>query len=206
MKKMMLLGALALSLNVGQVLADASQDLQDRLSKVNSFQASFTQKVTSPEGDLIQEGIGDLWIERPNLFNWNMTSPDESVLVSDGKNLWFYNPFVEQVTVTNLSDATQDTPFLLITRNNPQDWKQYSIIQQGNNFDLKPKQANGTLKSFSITVNPQGTIEKFAAVEQDGQTSAYQLKQQKNGAVDPSKFKFTVPKGVTLDDQRSKAH
>ncbi|HGN0867287.1 TPA: outer membrane lipoprotein chaperone LolA [Providencia alcalifaciens] len=206
MKKMMLLGALALSLNVGQVLADASQDLQDRLSKVNSFQASFSQKVTSPEGDLIQEGVGDLWIERPNLFNWNMTSPDESVLVSDGKNLWFYNPFVEQVTVTNLADATQDTPFLLLTRNNPQDWKQYSIVQQGNTFDLKPKQSNGTLKSFSITVNPQGTIEKFAAVEQDGQTSAYQLKQQKNGLVDPSKFKFTVPKGVTLDDQRSRAH
>lgn len=206
MKKMMLLGALALSLNVGQVLADASQDLQDRLSKVNSFQASFSQKVTSPEGDLIQEGVGDLWIERPNLFNWNMTSPDESVLVSDGKNLWFYNPFVEQVTVTNLADATQDTPFLLLTRNNPQDWKQYSIVQQGNTFDLKPKQTNGTLKSFSITVNPQGTIEKFAAVEQDGQTSAYQLKQQKNGLVDPSKFKFTVPKGVTLDDQRSRAH
>lgn len=203
MKKMMLLGALAFSLNIGQVLADASQDLQERLNKVNSFQASFSQKVTSPEGDLIQEGVGELWLERPNLFNWNMTSPDESVLVSDGKNLWFYNPFVEQVTVTNLSDATQDTPFLLITRNDPRDWKQYSIIQQGNTFDLKPKQTNGTLKGFSITVSPQGTIEKFAAVEQDGQTSTYQLKEQKNGHVDPSKFKFTVPKGVTLDDQRS---
>lgn len=203
MKKMMLLGALAFSLNIGQVLADASQDLQERLNKVNSFQASFSQKVTSPEGDLIQEGVGELWLERPNLFNWNMTSPDESVLVSDGKNLWFYNPFVEQVTVTNLSDATQDTPFLLITRNNPRDWKQYSIIQQGNTFNLKPKQTNGTLKGFSITVSPQGTIEKFAAIEQDGQTSAYQLKEQKNGQVDPNKFKFTVPKGVTLDDQRS---
>lgn len=203
MKKMMLLGALAFCLNIGQVLADASQDLQERLNKVNSFQASFSQKVTSPEGDLIQEGVGELWLERPNLFNWNMTSPDESVLVSDGKNLWFYNPFVEQVTVTNLSDATQDTPFLLITRNDPRDWKQYSIIQQGNTFDLKPKQTNGTLKGFSITVSPQGTIEKFAAVEQDGQTSAYQLKEQKNGHVDPNKFKFTVPKGVTLDDQRS---
>lgn len=108
-----------------------------------------------------------------------MTSPDESVLVSDGKNLWFYNPFVEQVTVTNLADATQDTPFLLITRNNPRDWKQYSIIQQGNTFDLKPKLSNGTLKRFSITVSPEGTIEKFSAVEQDGQTSAYQLKEQK---------------------------
>ncbi|EMG6528652.1 MULTISPECIES: outer membrane lipoprotein chaperone LolA [Providencia] len=205
MKKMMLLGALALSLHIGQVLADASEDLQERLNKVNSFQASFSQKVTSPEGDLIQEGVGDLWLERPNLFNWNMTSPDGSVLVSDGKNLWFYNPFVEQVTVTNLADATQDTPFLLITRNDPKDWKQYSIIQQGNTFDLKPKQTNGTLKRFSITVSPQGTIEQFSAVEQDGQTSAYQLKEQKNGRVDASKFKFTVPKGVTLDDQRSNA-
>lgn len=205
MKKMMLLGVLALSLHIGQVLADASEDLQERLNKVNSFQASFSQKVTSPEGDLIQEGVGDLWLERPNLFNWNMTSPDESVLVSDGKNLWFYNPFVEQVTVTNLADATQDTPFLLITRNDPKDWKQYSIIQQGNTFDLKPKQTNGTLKRFSITVSPQGTIEQFSAVEQDGQTSAYQLKEQKNGRVDASKFKFTVPKGVTLDDQRSNA-
>ncbi|MEY0605501.1 outer membrane lipoprotein chaperone LolA [Providencia rettgeri] len=205
MKKMMLLGALALSLHIGQVLADASEDLQERLNKVNSFQASFSQKVTSPEGDLIQEGVGDLWLERRNLFNWNMTSPDESVLVSDGKNLWFYNPFVEQVTVTNLADATQDTPFLLITRNDPKDWKQYSIIQQGNTFDLKPKQTNGTLKRFSITVSPQGTIEQFSAVEQDGQTSAYQLKEQKNGRVDASKFKFTVPKGVTLDDQRSNA-
>ena len=201
----MLLGALALSLHIGQVLADASEDLQERLNKVNSFQASFSQKVTSPEGDLIQEGVGDLWLERPNLFNWNMTSPDESVLVSEGKNLWFYNPFVEQVTVTNLADATQDTPFLLITRNDPKDWKQYSIIQQGNTFDLKPKQTNGTLKRFSITVSPQGTIEQFSAVEQDGQTSAYQLKEQKNGRVDASKFKFTVPKGVTLDDQRSNA-
>ncbi|APC10970.1 MULTISPECIES: outer membrane lipoprotein chaperone LolA [Providencia] len=205
MKKMMLLGVLAFSLHIGQVLADASQDLQARLNKVNSFQASFSQKVTSPEGDLVQEGVGDLWLERPNLFNWNMTSPDESVLVSDGKNLWFYNPFVEQVTVTNLADATQDTPFLLITRNDPKDWKQYSIIQQGNTFDLKPKQTNGTLKRFSITVSPEGTIEKFSAVEQDGQVSAYQLKEQKNGPVDASKFKFTMPKGVTLDDQRPNA-
>ncbi len=41
---MMLLGALALSLHIGQVLADASKDLQERLNKVNSFQASFSQR------------------------------------------------------------------------------------------------------------------------------------------------------------------
>lgn len=39
-------------------------------------------------------------------FNWHMTQPDESILVSDGKTLWFYNPFVEQATATWLKDAT----------------------------------------------------------------------------------------------------
>lgn len=36
--------------------ADARQDLQQRLNKVNSFQANFSQTVTSNEGTLIQKG------------------------------------------------------------------------------------------------------------------------------------------------------
>ena len=74
--------------------------------------------------------------------------------------------------------------------------------QQGDNFELTPKSANGNLKQFAITVTNDGTIKSFTAVEQDGQRSAYNLKTQQNGAVDAGKFKFTPPKGVTLDDQR----
>ncbi len=146
--------------------------------------------------------LGELWVKRPNLFNWHMTSPDESVLVSDGQTLWFYNPFVEQVTATWLKNATGNTPFMLITRNNASDWKQYNVKQKGDDFELTPKSASGNLKQFAISVTNSGTIRSFAAVEQDGQRSAYTLKSQQNVAADPAKFKFTPPKGVTLDDQR----
>jgi outer membrane lipoprotein carrier protein len=131
-----------------------------------------------------------------------MTSPDESVLVSDGQTLWFYNPFVEQVTATWLKNATGNTPFMLITRNNANDWKQYNVKQKGNDFELTPKSSSGNLKQFAISVDNSGTIRSFAAVEQDGQRSSYALKSQQNVAADASKFKFTPPKGVTLDDQR----
>ncbi len=60
-------------------------------AKVNSFHASFSQTVTSADGAAGATGEGELWVKRPNLFNWHMTSPDESVLVSDGQTLWFYN-------------------------------------------------------------------------------------------------------------------
>lgn len=202
MKKILLSCCLMASLISTGALADASSDLQQRLDKVKSFHASFTQKVTDATGASIQDGEGELWVQRPNLFNWHMTMPDESVLVSDGKALWFYNPFVEQVSVTSLEDATSNTPFMLIARNQASDWKQYNIRQQGDTFELTPKSSSGNLKQFTINVSPNGTINQFSAVEQDDQRSAYTLKTQKNGAVSADKFTFTPPKGVTVDDQR----
>ena len=125
-----------------------------------------------------------------------------SILVSDGKTLWFFNPFVEQATATWLKDATSNTPFMLIARNQASDWQQYNIKQNGDEFVLTPKGSNGNLKQFTINVSTNGTINQFGAVEQDDQRSSYQLKSQQNGAVDVSKFTFTPPQGVTVDDQR----
>ncbi len=82
-----------------------------------------------------------------------MTQPDESILVSDGKTLWFYNPFVEQATATWLKDATGNTPFMLIARNQSSDWQQYNIKQNGDDFVLTPKASNGNLKQFTINVD-----------------------------------------------------
>ena len=196
MKKIAITCALLSSLVASSVWADAASDLKSRLDKVSSFHASFTQKVTDGSGAAVQEGQGDLWVKRPNLFNWHMTQPDESILVSDGKTLWFYNPFVEQATATWLKDATGNTPFMLIARNQSSDW------QNGDDFVLTPKASNGNLKQFTINVGRDGTIHQFSAVEQDDQRSSYQLKSQQNGAVDAAKFTFTPPQGVTVDDQR----
>lgn len=184
------------------VWADARQNLQTRLAKVNSFYATFSQQVTSAEGDVVQQGAGKLWIKRPNLFNWHVTSPDESVLISDGETLWFYTPLVEQATATWLKDATDNTPFILMTRNNLNDWRQYNVKQQNDDFELTPKKAKGNLEKFTISVTTSGMIKTFTLIEQSGQRSAYGLQDQKNTEVDMNKFTFTLPKEVTLDDQR----
>ena len=202
MKKLLIAtGVISLMISAA-VRADDSASLQTRLDKVSSFHAQFSQKVTDASGNNVQNGEGELWVQRPSLFNWHMTAPDESTIISDGKTLWFYNPFVEQVTATWVKNATSNTPFMLIARNQPSDWKRYNVKQQGDNFELTPKSSDGNLKQFTIDVTPGGTIRQFSAVEQDGQRSSYQLKSQQNGAISPDKFKFTPPQGVTLDDQR----
>ena len=150
MKKLAITCALLSGMVVSQVWADAASDLKSRLDKVSSFHASFTQKVTDGSGNAVQDGQGDLWVKRPNLFNWHMTQPDESVLVSDGKTLWFYNPFVEQATATWLKDATSNTPFMLIART------QFSAVEQDDqrsSYQLKSQQ-NGAVDAAKFTFTP----------------------------------------------------
>ncbi|WP_394212835.1 outer membrane lipoprotein chaperone LolA [Enterovibrio calviensis] len=197
MRKMLM----SLLLVAPAVFATPQQELNTRLGKLNNFTASFEQRVTSPEGELISEGEGKLAMKRPNLFNWETVQPDENILVSDGKTLWYYSPFIEQVTAMWLEDATSQTPFVLLTRNDPKDWNNYNVKQDGDTFVLSPKQASN-LGEFIVDVRTDGRITEFAVVEQDGQTSRFELENIKNVSPSASLFSFTVPEGVELDDQR----
>ncbi|MBO2025537.1 outer membrane lipoprotein chaperone LolA [Klebsiella pneumoniae] len=110
-------------------------------------------------------------MKRPNLFNWHMTQPDESVLVSDGKRCGSITRSSSRPRRLG-KDATSNTPFMLIARNQSSDWQQYNIKQNGDDFVLTPKSGSGNLKQFTINVGRDGTIHQFSAVEQDDRAAA----------------------------------
>lgn len=182
--------------------ATPQQALSSRLDKVNAFSANFTQKVISPDGETLVDGTGDLSIKRPNLFRWDTKTPDESLLVSDGKTVWYYSPFVEQVTAMWLKDATAQTPFVLLTRNNEKDWSRYNVKQLADTFTLTPKDKTASMDKFIVTVSKDGQVRNFSVVETDGQRSNYTLSKFTRTTPAADLFKFTPPKGVELDDQR----
>lgn len=202
MKKVIAALSLVFALFSSHVLANAAGELKARLAEVSTLHANFKQTVYSAGNKLVQDGRGELWLKRPNLFRWHLASPDESLLVSDGRTFWLYDPFVEQVTINLLKNVTDNTPFMLITRNSDNDWQKYTIQQSGDKFTLTPKAKSGDVKPFEITVNKRGMISSFVAKESDGQRSVYQLSGHSSSNISADKFTFTVPKGVTVDDQR----
>lgn len=202
MNKSIIFGGVMACLLAMSAQADDSGVLQHRLKQVNSFYATFVQTVSDAAGKNIQQGQGEMWVKRPDLFNWHMIKPDQTRIISDGKTLWYYNPFVDQVTASWLKNATNNTPFMLIARNQAEDWKKYHVKQSADHFTLTPKQASGNLKQFTLDVTNQGVIKQFTSVEQDGQRSQYQLQSENNQTIDNSKFIFNPPKGVDVDDQR----
>lgn len=184
--------------------ANADIELQNRLNKVSVLSADFAQTVMSANGSNVQQGNGKLRIKRPNLFRMDTKSPQETQIIADGKTLWFYDPFVEQVTANWVKDAVNNTPFVLLTSNDKSHWAQYTVEQKDDRFVLKPKAKNSNIKQFDIRIDPNGVLKGFSTIEKDGQSNQYILRNITNQNLDGSLFKFTVPKGIELDDQRKK--
>ncbi|HCG5923411.1 TPA: outer membrane lipoprotein chaperone LolA [Vibrio parahaemolyticus] len=200
-----LFSALVLSISFFSVANAASpkDELNKRLAMNEGFSADFSQQVISPEGETVMEGEGSVEIARPSLFRWSATFPDENLLVSDGKTLWYYSPFIEQVSIYWQEQATEQTPFVLLTRNRASDWDNYKISQKGNEFTLIPTAVDSTQGQFQINIDAKGVVKGFNVIEQDGQKGLFTFSNVKLGKPKADRFTFTVPKGVEVDDQRN---
>ncbi|EHC7181124.1 outer membrane lipoprotein chaperone LolA [Vibrio parahaemolyticus] len=183
--------------------ASPKDELNKRLAMNEGFSADFSQQVISPEGETVMEGEGSVEIARPSLFRWSTTFPDENLLVSDGKTLWYYSPFIEQVSIYWQEQATEQTPFVLLTRNRASDWDNYKISQKGNEFTLIPTAVDSTQGQFQINIDAKGVVKGFNVIEQDGQKGLFIFSNVKLGKPKADRFTFTVPKGVEVDDQRN---
>jgi outer membrane lipoprotein carrier protein len=189
-----------------QINEDNSKaDLMAKLAKIDFFSAKFSQKIFDENGTELQEGSGQLSVSKPNLVNWETQLPDESLIVSDGSNLWFYDPFVEQVSVYTLESAIANTPILLITNNDPKLWQDYNVSQlTDNRYLIQANKENSRVKSLELAFEKNDNAEKLIAfniLDATGQLSVISLSEHDSEAK-TDLFKFIVPEGVYLDDQR----
>lgn len=198
MKKLSLLLFLSCS-----VFAAPKDELSSRLALNSGFSADFSQQVISPEGELVMEGEGTVEIARPGLFRWTTTLPDENVLVSDGKSLWYYSPFIEQVSIYWQAQATEQTPFVLLTRSKESDWDNYQVNQNGDQFVLTPTAVDSNQGQFQIDINSKGVVQGFNVIEQDGQQGRFEFKNVNLTTPNKATFTFEIPDGVDVDDQRN---
>jgi outer membrane lipoprotein carrier protein len=190
------------SANSESVISVYAQQLKDKLAIFDQINATFVQRVTSSEGKLLNESNGEMNISRPGKFYWQMTMPDEDLIVSNGKIIWYYSPFIEQVTLINFDDAIIGTPFALLAGASEKQWADYVVTKKGNKFSVtNPGQVQTSTFIFEFDKN--NNISKFVVIEEQGQRSEFLLN-HKNivTPIDPTMFEFKIPVGVEVDDQR----
>jgi len=188
------------------VLDNSSQMKSELIAKLATFSqlsAQFTQQVFDQEGNMLQEGLGEFSLLKPNLVRWQTNEPDESLIVSDGNTLWFFDPFIEQATAYTLSNAIANTPILLLTNQEQTMWDNYDVKKQSDDhYLIHALASNSQVKTLELMFT-DSVLSGFTIIDATGQLSKITLTEQiTNGNQVPEDYSFTVPEGVHLDDQR----
>lgn len=186
------------------VIESPKQKLMSQLDKLKFFSADFTQLVVDQKGKTLQKGSGRLVVSKPNLVHWKTIEPDETLIVSDGQNLWFYDPFIEEVKVYLLENAVADTPILLLTTSDKALWEGYSVSQiSTSTFLIHSLDSNSQIKSLELIFDENNALTKLSLLDATGQLSHFTLNNvDYKNIPDKNLFQFIVPEGISIDDQR----
>ena len=179
-----------------------AQTLQMRFSGLDSFSAEFTQKLFDADQVLQEETSGVLRVQRPNRFNLEYVQPYYQLYVADGKDLYFYDKDLEQVTVKAQEGMLENTPAMLLS--NPGKLDQlYHVKPQGEEaglfwYELIPKQDGGSFERINLAFK-QNELRIMELQDSFKQTTRLMFKNiQRNPDLNPKLFRFSPPKGVDV--------
>ena len=186
---------------------DVSEALKARLQSMQSVQADFTQTVVDVDGEVLQQADGRMVLMQPDRLRWEVAEPEENTLIADGKTLWHIDPFVEQVVAMSQQQAIEHNPLILLTDPDNVNWQQYNIAAQpGDNatiYLIESLQADSQFANIRLIFSGE-MFTGLDLIDQQGQVSEIRLSNvRQNQAIDSEQFKFVMPDGYDLDDQRT---
>lgn len=185
------------------VAQPAAEKLAGMLGGIQSYQALFIQYVTDQRGARVQETAGYIQAKRPNLFFWETQPPLAQRIVADGKEIWIYDPDLEQVTVKTLGEDIQNTPALLLSGDVQNLQKAYEITHQQvsekiDQFVLVPKGKDSLFEQMRLSFD-KGVLTEMRLMDSLGQRTVISFsKIETNPNIPDSTFRFQVPEGVDV--------
>lgn len=201
--------SLALLIAPALVCADAVESLSRFLSEVQTAQAIFVQRVQEPPREnrpgRVNTSSGELAFARPNRFRLHYLKPYAQTLVADGRNLWFHDQDLEQVTVRPQSGELERTALGAIAT-----VTQMSVLEQSYRIKplpddqslawlaLEPKSAEASVRSLRLGWR-DGQLARMVVEDALGQRTEWTLSQwQINPRLPSGQFVFSPPAGVEV--------
>ncbi len=208
-----LIALVALTTPLGAASSDSAHEpaqlktLLDRLQKhyqqTTSFSAKFKEEIT-PAGGTRREREGTVYYRKPGRMRWEFGGQDEEIIVSDGKQLYSYQPDLNQVIETPLEQAFRSSSaasFLLGIGNVQHDFDaslpSKPFADGLKHVALKPKNGGDTIE---MGLDPS-TLDLRALRLTDalGDVTELTFSDFKNGApLDDKLFAFIPPAGADI--------
>ena len=177
------------------------------LAQLKTLRAQFSQLVTDAGGAVVQRATGTFVIRRPGKFRWE-TTPDgggsAQLMVADGKNLWFYDRDLEQVSVKAAAAALSATPASLLSGDGKLD-EYFNVTRDGKSGGLDwvrvvPKRSDADFREARLGFKGSGTeLKRMVLKDKLGQTVQLEfITSERNVPVADAEGTFTPPAGADV--------
>ena len=208
----------------GALAATAGSDtaLDRYLNGMTSLRTAFTQTVTDARGSQTETGAGTLLVARPGRFRWDYqprvqaaaatgaaagTSGNSGargqLLVADGKNLWFYDRELAQVSVKPVAAALSATPVMLLSGSATQLHDSFDISAAASHDGLdwvsvKPRSAEADFSHAELGF-ARARLARMVVTDRLGQTVRLDFSHsERNARIEPSDLQFKPPADVDV--------
>jgi outer membrane lipoprotein carrier protein len=183
------------------------------LTGLKSWRAQFTQVIHDAQGHTTDQTRGELLVLRPGRFRWDShdaagaagsapAADSGQVLIADGRNVWFYDRDLQQVTVKPADAALSATPMMLLT-GGAEVRKAFDISDAGTKDGLawlrvKPRAAEADFRE-AVLGFADGELKQMILEDKLGQIATLTFnRSQRNAPVTEAAVSFTPPKGVDV--------
>ena len=186
------------------------EKVQAEYERTNDIYASFTQISHLRSVSKPKESSGMVYFKKPGKMRWEYTNPEQQLLVSDGKTMWFYVADDEQVIVQPAEDAYgSKTPITFLSgMGKLQNDFYMSLLPESDpatayKLELLPKQPQPELAKLVLTVDPKTyQIVHTAVYDPYGNiTDVYLHNLEINVSPPDDVFTFEIPEGVDVIQQ-----
>lgn len=205
MIRMFLLAVLSVALPLQASAAPDSaavKRLTELLNQAQTLTGRFSQLTLDGSGVNLQESTGEMALKRPGQFRWHTDAPMEQLLVSDGKQVWLYDPDLEQVTIQQLDQRLTHTPALLLSGDVSKISENFDISHQETSgvvdFVLKPKARDTLFDNLRLSFR-NGVINDMQLIDSVGQrTNILFSGVRVNPPLEQKLFSFQPPPGTDV--------
>mgnify|MGYP001425039354 CR=1 FL=1 len=183
--------------------------IQLQYKNISSFSGRFIQKSFNRNNEIDpKKAEGEVIYKRPGKMRWVYNSPEEHLLVTNGKMLWLFDPLLENVTVQKLKKITDGTAlsFLLGIGDLTKDFIHRDIskplLKKLDDLivEIVPKKLKSNLAFIQLVVHRKTyNLKKILLMDQLGDFRTIELKSMKyNLELDDRLFEFKIPKGMEV--------
>jgi outer membrane lipoprotein carrier protein len=207
--------------SVQSATAQSTTQLDRYLDGLSTLNTAFVQVVTDAHAKQVESGSGSLLVQRPGKFRWDYqpgkgADPSQKqngrfdgqqlqgqLLVADGKNLWFYDRELAQVSVKPVEAALSATPIMLLSGSSSALHEAFEISDAGSHDGMtwvrvKPRSGEADFSEAQLGF-AHDQLARMLVNDRLGQKIQLDFSRtERNGHLDAAQLQFKPPAGVDV--------